>query len=365
MHRYAGYYARLTNPESEPDAQVRSALNSLQRLNFGVTASFLLNHYDDFASERIDASTMARALLRRFVCGVPTNLLNKMFPGLYRQSQDNHQFSIAKFQAVLAEKGYPSDDEFQARLKDARMYGGGDRREKTKFILDRLEQTFAHKEPVSTESLTIEHVMPQTLTPAWRDALGADVDDEFESQLHRLGNLTLTGYNGEMSNAPYAEKRVQLLLSHLELNRYFTSIEAWDFEAIERRSGELATRALALWPSFRTQEEPSTTRPGDLVTGTKPTALHINGEDYEVKDWSDVLESVMKYVCETYPDQFPGLQAEFPSYLSGEASKLRSPRSLGNGYCYEANMSAKRIYQLCQQVLDFVGYGGVWSVDKR
>jgi uncharacterized protein with ParB-like and HNH nuclease domain len=371
LHRYAGYYSRMINPESESNLQVRVALASLQRLNFGVTASFLLNIYDDFASGRIEASSMARALavvenylLRRFVCGVPTNLLSKMFPALYRQSQDDEGFNLERFEAVLAEKGYPTDEEFRARLESGRMYGGGDRREKTKFILDRLEQSFAHKEPVSTASLTIEHVMPQTITPAWRAVLGPDVDEDFDDQLHRLGNLTLTGYNGEMSNAPYAEKREQLLLSHIELNRYFTDVTVWDFDAIECRSQELANRALSLWPSFRAQED-GPARPRQVVTGTKPTVLHIHEEKHAVKDWSDVLEEVMKYVCEAHPDQFPALRTEFPNYITEEPSGLRSMRKLSNGYFYEANMSAQSIYRLCQQVLDIVGCGGNWSVDTR
>lgn len=371
VHRHAGYYARMAHPEREPNVMVRHALTNLQRLNFGVTSSFLLNLYDDFVSDRISPMVMAQALavlenylLRRFICGMPSNALNKIFPSLYRQTREDGRFSIDRLKALLADKGYPSDEEFKVRLAETRLYGGGDRRDKAKFILDRLEQSFEHKEPVDTNSLTIEHVMPQTLSPAWKSKLGPDVDEHFDLYLHRLGNLTLTGYNSELSNAPFAEKREQLAQSHIELNRHFQASTEWNFTAIENRSLQLAERALKIWPSFRAAKD-GPSRPRGVVTGTKPSILVIADERHEVKDWSEVLLETMTYLCETRSDQFPILQAEFPKCLAEDPKTLRSPRKLDNGYFYEANMSAQRIYKVCEQILDFVGCGDQWLVETR
>jgi uncharacterized protein with ParB-like and HNH nuclease domain len=182
LHQYAGYYARIAQPGLEPNPQVRKALTNLQRLNFGVTASFLLGLYNEYATEKISPGTMSQALsivenylLRRFVCGMPTNTLNKLFPALFRQTCEDRRFNIERLKAVLAEKGYPYDEEFKRRMAEVRLYGGGDRRDKTKFILDRLEESFEHKEAVNTSKLTIEHVMPQTLSPEWVKALGPEV----------------------------------------------------------------------------------------------------------------------------------------------------------------------------------------------
>lgn len=370
LNRYAGYYSRLMHPETEPDDVVRRALMNLQRLKFGVTASFLLNLYDDYANQRIGPSLMAEALsvlenylLRRFVCGVPTNVLNKFFPTLYRQTQVDEKFNIERLKALLSERGYPSDEEFTARLGDVRLYGGGDRREKAKFILDRLEGSFEHKENVGSP-LTIEHIMPQTLSPAWRETLGPDAEDSFEDYLHRLGNLTLTGYNSEMSNAPYGEKRQQLLLSHVELNRYFHDVEVWDFDAIDQRSRSLARRSLAIWPSFGRGQDGSARSHGE-VTGTKPTALYIGEDKYDVRDWSDVLERAMKFLGETRPEQFSVLEEDYPHYITRDGAKLRSPRRLSNDYYYEANLSAQRIYRLCKHVMQMADCGDQWSVDTR
>ena len=54
---------------------------------------------------------------------------------------------------------------------------------------------------------TIEHIMPQHLTPAWTEALGANAAEIHTTWLHRLANLTLTGYNPNLSNKTFAEKR--------------------------------------------------------------------------------------------------------------------------------------------------------------
>lgn len=371
LYRYAEFYSRITHPDREPNPQVRQALASLKRLNFGITASFLLTLYDDFAANRISAAVMAQALsvienflLRRFVCSIPTNVLNKVFPGLYRQTREDGKFSVDLLKASLAERGYPTDDEFKGRLADVRLYGGGDRRDKTKFILDRLERSFGHKEAASMENMTIEHVMPQTLSPAWREALGADHEENYDLYLHRLGNLTLTGYNAEMSNSPYPVKREHLVKSHIELNRYFQAADTWSFEGIDKRSSELAQRALSIWPSFRPQKD-APARPRGMVTGTKPMLVHIGDDKHEVKDWSDVLEVVVTHLGENYSEQFSALQLEFPRVLSTDANKIRTPRKLANGYFFETNMSANRIYRLCEQLLDFMGCRDQWHVDTR
>ncbi|OCX63328.1 hypothetical protein BFM98_14040 [Lysinibacillus sp. AR18-8] len=83
------------------------------------------------------------------------------------------------------------------------MYGGGDKREKCKFILSVLEDSFGHKEKVDLTKATIEHIMPQTLTECWKQELGSDFEDAHAKYIHIIGNLTLSGYNSELSNEPF------------------------------------------------------------------------------------------------------------------------------------------------------------------
>lgn len=54
---------------------------------------------------------------------------------------------------------------------------------------------------------SIEHIMPQHLTPAWIRELGENYDEIHTDWLHRIANLTLTGYNSNYSNNTFVEKR--------------------------------------------------------------------------------------------------------------------------------------------------------------
>jgi uncharacterized protein DUF1524 len=112
--------------------------------------------------------------------------------------------------------------------------------------LGRLEAALGHKEQVEINSLTIEHVMPQTLTDWWKAHLGEDWEEDHDQLLHTLGNLTLTNYNPELSNRSFPEKRSLFAKSHVELNRYFGDMQHWNQGEIERRADALADLALTV-----------------------------------------------------------------------------------------------------------------------
>ena len=76
------------------------------------------------------------------------------------------------------------------------------------------------------------------------------VEEDHEQFLHTLGNLTLTSYNTELSNAPYSEKKKLFATSHVELNRHFEAVERWTATEVEHRSDVLTDIALSLWPYF-------------------------------------------------------------------------------------------------------------------
>ena len=93
--------------------------------------------------------------------------------------------------------------------------------------------------------------MPQTLTDRWRSELGYDYDNIHKEYLNSPGNLTLTGYNSEYSNRPFAEKRdmeVGFATSHLKLNKGLGALDRWNKKTIEERAKQLATMATDVWP---------------------------------------------------------------------------------------------------------------------
>ena len=161
---------------------------------------------------------------------------------------------------------------------------------------------------------TIEHVMPQTLNEKWRNALGSDAEDVHAKYLHVLGNLTLTAYNSNYSNRPFAEKlRIHkhgLAYSSIKLNKYFhdkyfhdPDIEnaKWGKEEIVQRGEELADIAVKLWPWFGKAEmsEPSVNEVVEcslgekkILTGCKILAFRFHDRQESVNAWRAMYQSV-------------------------------------------------------------------------
>ena len=81
------------------------------------------------------------------------------------------------------------------------------------------------------------------------EALGSGWYEVHQQWVHTLGNLTLTGYNPDMSNRSYQFKRRWLTESNLVLNSYFKSADSWGANEIRVRGQRLATEIAVLWPN--------------------------------------------------------------------------------------------------------------------
>jgi hypothetical protein len=258
--RFSNYYSCLLEPTRDPRTQIAHRIAQLNRFEATTAYPFLLNIYHDSATSKLCdgefieiLDVVETFLIRRFVCGIATNSLSKIFVSLYSQAVASGSL-VDGIKRVLGEKNFPRDQVFRERLIELPLYGGSDRREKAKLILDKLEASFEHKEPIDTTALTIEHVMPQTLTDWWKVHLGDDWASTHELLVHSIGNLTLTGYNPDMSNSDFPKKQAVLAKSHVELNRYFSKLDVWDGNAITKRGQMLADLATRLWPDFAPRE---------------------------------------------------------------------------------------------------------------
>lgn len=369
---FAGYYEKFINPEKEQDQKLRYALKRIKRLDVTTTYPFLLNCYHDYTQDRIKQDELLKIfqvienyIIRRFICNIPTNQLSKIFPSLYKQAQLKNPASLVNgICSLLQTRNYPKDNEFRMRLTDSKLYGEGERQIKTKLILESLEMAYQHKEQVDFDNLTIEHIMPQTLTPWWQEHLGDNWPIDHELCLHTIGNLTLTGYNAELSNAPFDEKRLYFSRSHLELNKFFQDISVWNRKSIEARSTILADLALTVWPYFG-EENISTTGNDDNMKGKKPVTVKVLGQKFPVKTWRDVMECTLNTIAQLEPEMFAQLVSEYPRFISPDSTKFRCNRQLsGNGFFIEVNLSARDIHRFCTQAIQSIGLSNEdWSVE--
>ena len=360
LQRFSVYYQRLIYPEFEPDENLQKYFRRLNRIEVTTAYPLLLNLYGNYTDNKISKTdfvailkTLENYLIRRFVCNVPTNQLNKIFTVVYPQLIANHKDNLVEgFKIILQNRGYPKDNLFYQRFKEAKFYGGGDRQIKTKLILETLEESYAHKEAVPLENLTIEHIMPQTLSEWWQNHLGDNWEETHELFLHTIGNLTLSAYNTELSNDDFTTKKQTYNESHLELNKYFSPIFSWTRSEIERRAEVLANQAIKIWSYFGQEKTASS----DLkeVTGTTPTELKILGQQFQVQTWRDVLEKTLNTVADLESDKFEIIAYNFPRYIGKEKNKFRSVRQLQNGYFIEVNMSAQNIQKFCSQAIETI-----------
>lgn len=358
--KFSGYYKKLLYAEYEVHNEIHKALSRLNRFEVNTAYPFLLNCYDDYNEDKISAEefinilkVIENFLIRRFICNVPTHGLNKIFPSLYPNiKSQGFEKVLDGLKKVLQTKGYPKDIEFKSRIMDAKLYGVGDRTIKTKLILESIEESHGHKEQVFFENLSIEHIMPQTLTEYWQTHLGDDWEITYELLLHTIGNLTLTAYNSELSNDDFESKRKRLCNSHLEMNKYFKDKNTWKKEEIEERSERLAETALSIWPYFGDEAEEQQNQ--QAVTGTTPKKLWILGQSFDVQTWRDVLEQTMNTIADLEPEKIEQIIQQFPRMIGRDKKRFRAVREMKNGVFIEVNLSAKSIQSFCSQALETV-----------
>ena len=253
--RYSQHYANIVLlKEEKPELRARYQ-EIIEELGLrGSPIPFLLGVYDDYArgdigtAELIDILRLVEGyVFRRAICGMSTNSLHRIFAALMKEvDKDNYLESVkAAFLRMSQNQSYPSDIDFKEALlvKDVYDFHGA------KYLLRKLEN-YERREPANVSEYSIEHVMPQTLTEEWQRELGANFQETHETYLHTLGNLTLTGYNPELSNRSFRQKQDMeggFRDSPLRLNRSLAEAEVWNEDAIRERAGELAEKALQIW----------------------------------------------------------------------------------------------------------------------
>lgn len=264
LKRFAKYDLMLRRPSTCTNPDLSKAFRRLELLEI-TTANPLLLHllalHGDGRISDLELLGCVRDLesfvLRRSVCGESSRSYALWFAAAIRALGASPRQEL---QAYLLNRGWPDDRAFAAHLQTFALY----RREslKCRVILEALEESHGHKEQVDLSTLTIEHVMPQTIKDdaaglAWQATLGPEWRTAHERLLHTLGNLTLSGYNTPLSNRPFGEKKTMLAESNLQLNKGFATLSSWDAAAITARGRSLSERVARLW------ERP----PGDYVPG--------------------------------------------------------------------------------------------------
>jgi uncharacterized protein with ParB-like and HNH nuclease domain/predicted transport protein len=260
--RYARHYSDMRFARSK-DPELKSLYEDMRDIRMEVAYPFLLKAHGDCEAGTISKDVLREIVrlcvsyvLRRAVCDIPTNSLNKTFATFKMHvNQDDYLNSVKAF-FMLQEtyKEFPDDERFLSTFKSRDIYNMS----RCRYILCRLEKT-DNKSPVSLDKLTIEHVIPQNqkLSPEWQAELGDGWREIQKKYLHTVGNLTLTAYNAEMGDSSFAEKldmKGGFKETQLRLNRSLVRETAWGEAQILNRAAGLAESARKAWPYPRLSE---------------------------------------------------------------------------------------------------------------
>jgi len=189
-------------------------------------------------------------VLRRAVCDIPTNSLNKTFATMKNDINPKDYMNSVKAFFILLDsyKEFPDDTRFLDAFLTKDIY----HMNRCGYILGRLEN-WENKSVVDLDNLTIEHIIPRNphLSADWVAALGSAWSEVQKKYLHTIGNLTLTAYNSEMSDLDFSDKRTMeggFLQSALRLNKYVVTQSSWGEAQVKERASQLGEIAKKVWP---------------------------------------------------------------------------------------------------------------------
>ena len=255
IYKFSKYYSKIAFL-SESDKDIQECFENIKDLKVKVAYPFLLKVYSDYDNSTISKDTFIEVLsliesyiFRRSVCEVPTQSLNKTFLLLIKTIDKENYLESIKATLVLYKKYriFPTDNEFKKYLMVKDVYGFRN----NKYLMVKLE-LFNQKEKILVEDCSIEHIMPQNenLSLKWQEDLGENWKVIHEKYRHTLGNLTLTGYNPELGDKPFLEKRDRkggYAESSIHLSQDLRNLKKWNEEEIIKRTKKLSDLALKIW----------------------------------------------------------------------------------------------------------------------
>lgn len=253
---YGDLYTNITAEKKLPASHQLLApiFEEIRSLRMEVAYPFLIKVYRDFVDGVISVEKTAEIMrltisyvVRRAICEIPTNSMNKTFATMKNNIQVNDYLNSVKAAFFFADtyKRFPNDEEFKAALYERNMYTI----RISKYFLVKLENE-GNKEPIPYVGYTTEHILPQNknMRDEWKAVLGENYAEIQAKYLNTLGNLTLTRYNSEMGDKPFDEKlKVYKESAMHHLNKFVVQQSKWNEETIIERGKILSECACEVW----------------------------------------------------------------------------------------------------------------------
>lgn len=298
-------------------------------------------------------STIEAYFVRRSVCRLKTAgtdkffLINKKIDRIVSSNPGAKYLDVFKYVLYYDTSSlrFPDNMEFVKALTENDIYSND--KKTCKYILGKFEIYNNPREHIDVFGLTIEHIMPQTLSQEWKEDLGVEWEYVHSKYLHTLGNLTLTGYNSSFGNQPFRyKKRVAggFDESLLYLNKYMKDTEIWTEKEIKERGEFLARQFVEVWPTYKPEHKYEQGKDvqrvsleteflDDIVPRKKPQSVYLEFTDTEYKtdDWRQLYVLVINALYESNVEWKSRMQKIFRHGGDGDFVNIISKEIAGQG----------------------------------
>lgn len=393
------FYAKLYNKlltSNLGDSETNQCVERLNRLETSVCRPFFLeilelNEKNNLSAEDIKSIflTVESFIVRRMICDLATNNLNKIFLTLHRDIF-NYDKSINDYVEKLkynlthriGTNRFPNDDEFIEQFKKKDIYTM--QAKNKKYLLERFENGGTKEthddifKKLDDGSYSIDHIMPQQLSYDWKRELGNEYNRIHEQWLHKIANLTITGYNSSYKNKSFSEKKNTengYLNSGIRMNNFIAKFEKWDEAALEQRQDELMKLAKdTIWKfpetSFHIAANPTDSftlseyvESEEDVTGRKVVEYTYMGKEYPCKSWADLLyllltqiykedNSKIDYLLLEDQDDISKSSSGLLNYISLDEKKFYRGRKFADDMYVNVNQSAESILRCLSRLFE-------------
>ena len=368
LKTYSEYYSWFLNGNS-PNNKINEKSSEFRYLRNTTVYPLILSVFEDtYSYKNINENELFDILnllisyiFRRSVCGYTTNSLNKVFASIVvlLKSKDIYK----QIEKGLMSKSFPGDEEFRAEFIKCNFYKKGT--EFCKYTLKLLE-IFENKEQTDMENITIEHIMPQTLNSEWRIELGSKFEQIHSEYINTIGNLTLTGYNPELSNKNFELKKRYYEESNIKMSREIANYDKWKDTEIKDRAEQLFEKAKRIWklPQGYDNKNIDNLEYGKNyllgsninITGKKPSKLIISGKEYSIKSWKELIEKLCLELYELEPRILreliynPSFKGKEKDIVTQNKEKLRAPVKIDEDLYIESNLNSNAILNYANMI---------------
>lgn len=368
----SAHYKKFINPSTVSEINIRKELEYINRLEINVAYPFLLQVFEDAENGLIEKTDVIKILKliqsytwRRFIVGLPTSALNKIFMTLYSEvDSEDYYDSIAM--ALMKKKGsakFPSNEDLKTALKDKDLYNT---QPKNRNYLFEMLENYNNREYVNTsnENITIEHIFPRNPNEDWNNNLSTE--DYFlfkEKYLNTIGNLTLSGNNGALSNKSFLAKKDMNIngneqgyqYSRLWLNSYLKSLGTWDVSKYEERLNTIYDRFLKIWeyPDIEITES-NDSEEQNIFDAESPTHKKLEYFIFEnTRVEEDAVAQMYFYVIRNLYEKNSQLLLGNQELLkiTRNISDFRAAQEVINGWFIESNIDSNSKFSVLKKLL--------------